>query len=80
MSPLEKAARAAWETDNKDTIPHGEDAPFMEDYRNIARAVLMAIREPGDIMHDALGPYWHDASDTFQVVIDAILAQDENKG
>ena len=44
----------------------------------IARAVLMAVREPDEDIWVAIGTASHDAYDTFPMVIDAILAQSED--
>ena len=86
MTTLEKAARAAWDAcGNADMSGYtGDDNPRwvtidgVVNFYDVARAVLMAVREPDEDIWVAIGTASHDAYDTFPMVIDAILAQSED--
>lgn len=81
---LERAARAAYEAwidDVRDLEPAWCDLPESHRDRLIqsARAVLMAVREPGQKAIDAGYPL-HDGCDptfTWQTMIDAILGEND---
>jgi len=83
MTPLEKAARAVCELEGGDWdaksfahTPSGNDPEDMRrGYIDIARAVLMAVREPGESAETAgdNAPYRHLV---WERMIDAILNEE----
>lgn len=84
MTPLERAARAAQEADGAYAHESGmwmKEGGLVTDshWKDIARAVLIAIREPSDAMRIAGGETKHwddmDQDDVWGLMIDAALAE-----
>ena len=74
MTSLEKAARAAFEAADGADWNDPDSLDLHDDYRAIARAVLLAVREPSDVMLlAAKGLPDADAYEAFTAMIDAIL-------
>lgn len=87
MTPLEKAARAAFNADENRAGEYDHRSERVKDnYRAIARAVLLAIREPSEGMvevGESQGPWDYyaapdgkeNALDVYQAMIDKALEE-----
>ena len=77
MTSLEKAARAAFEAADGADWNDPDSLDLHDDYRAIARAVLLAVRDDAlSIAEEAFGPAGGGReADDFRQAIDAILQE-----
>ncbi len=79
MTPIERAARALCELDNNPPGATMDGKPLWQDYLPEVRAVLLAVRELGDVALTTKIPHdadWSNERDMFwKAGIDALLAE-----